>query len=382
MPGDTELLVLPYAAASGPSFSKRIAQELNSGEWTRFRCAVAFARLSGNTAELMQAITAFVVDGLPVSMTFGADLFKDDAGTDYQAVEEFVKKFDGLNNFELFLYHEKGRVFHPKLYLFDNESADRALLVTGSSNWSRQAQTRSVEASIIRRLDLKIPDDSSLYQEASSYFNTYWATENTGNSSQGFVRRVDRHSLHNYKALLRDAKTANRRQTATSIGSTAKSAIVQAVNLFPGNTTGVSISATVLVSEFGGPGRWSQVAFTEDIFSNFFGGHTINLRRFDRDGSTIPELGVTPIRKRSSNYCYEIGAARGRYPSGGLRPIGIFVKRSSVDFDYCLLVPSDIDYSAVALFLKHHWQGSSHNLKRIYANLTDLSTAWPGQPFP
>ena len=73
-----EILLLPYDAAEGASLFHRLIAELSSGDWERFRAAVAFARVSGNSHELLDALLDFASSGRTVSLTFGADTFGAD----------------------------------------------------------------------------------------------------------------------------------------------------------------------------------------------------------------------------------------------------------------------------------------------------------------
>ena len=138
----------------------------------------------------------------------------------------------------------------------------------------------------------------------------------------------------------------------------------------------------VLVAEIPGPGRWSQAAFTFEVFNNFFGGDTINLTHFNSDGSTSFES-AKPIVKKSSNYCYELGAAVGaRYPDKTEgRPIGVFVRLMSGDFQYRLLLPSDQDYEVLENLLDDLWEGSAQQLRRIIVDLGTLQSRWSAAPF-
>ena len=56
-----ELLLFPYDAAESKSLFHRLIAELSSGGWARLRAAVAFARVSGNSIELLDALVDFAV---------------------------------------------------------------------------------------------------------------------------------------------------------------------------------------------------------------------------------------------------------------------------------------------------------------------------------
>lgn len=174
MANDKELLLLPYDSAQGSSLISRLIDELESGAWTRFRVAVAFARATGNAKELVAALLGFAARGGQVQLTFGADTFGPDAGTDLQAIELLTSALGAFQSAEVFLYHEPGRTFHPKVYLFDNETAGRALLIVGSSNWSRQGLGENVEANVVLHLALTCDGDAAVYEAITNCFEVYW----------------------------------------------------------------------------------------------------------------------------------------------------------------------------------------------------------------
>ena len=57
--GDIEIILLPYAVADGNSLLHRLIAELGKPDWTALRCAVAFAKQSGNYDQLLQALVGF-----------------------------------------------------------------------------------------------------------------------------------------------------------------------------------------------------------------------------------------------------------------------------------------------------------------------------------
>lgn len=175
------LLVLPYASDQGESLVQLLVTELNSGRWSRFAAAVAFVKQSGNYIEFVDALRKFARSGNHVELTFGANTFgAEAAGSEYQAIESILKQLQETGNASIFLYREKPRTFHPKVYLFDNVSGGAALLIVGSSNWTDGGLTDNVEASILVELDLTKEDQQKLYEEARAYFVDYWQerTEN------------------------------------------------------------------------------------------------------------------------------------------------------------------------------------------------------------
>lgn len=169
MLADIELALIPY---DGRTIVERIIAELTNGSWTRFQAAVAFAKRSGNYIELLAALRRFSESGGRIELTFGADVFGSESGSDYEAIKTLLEVLDGRPNVVVSLYHEAGRTFHPKVYLFSNDKS--ALFIVGSSNWSGGGLQRNVEANVIVRLDLARDDHRALYGQLNGYFSTYW----------------------------------------------------------------------------------------------------------------------------------------------------------------------------------------------------------------
>ncbi|HVN74670.1 MAG TPA: phospholipase D family protein [Thermoanaerobaculaceae bacterium] len=171
-----ELLILPYDSQNGQSLIARLIAELRSAEWTRFRAAVAFLSVTGTFDQLLDALDSFSTQGRAVSITVGADIFgAEGAGSDYDAVKTLLDRVASKPNVVVNLYHERGRTFHPKVYLFDNESTGRALIVVGSSNLSRGGLANNVEVDLLVRLDRSDPSQWDVFERLDQCFREYWA---------------------------------------------------------------------------------------------------------------------------------------------------------------------------------------------------------------
>ena len=141
-------------------------------------------------------------------------------------------------------------------------------------------------------------------------------------------------------------------------------------------------SNTVLIAEIPGPGRWSQASFSLKVFTQFFGAGQINLNHIDADGTETHEV-ANPIIKKSSNYCYELGAAAGLgYPDPGEgRPIGVFLRLEAQQFQYRLVMPSESAHAILDAFLATNWEGSTRFMRRVTTRLETLLGVWPAAPF-
>lgn len=172
-----EILLFPYDAAEDNSLFHRLIAELRSGYWRRLRVAVAFARVSGNSDQLLNALIDFASSGRTVDLTFGADTFGADSGSDFQAVEQLISQLEPYSNASVHLYHESGRTFHPKIYLFDDEENERALLIIGSSNWSYGGLANNIESNILLYLNLDIKVEREIYDRLEYCFTNYWTEQ-------------------------------------------------------------------------------------------------------------------------------------------------------------------------------------------------------------
>ncbi len=171
----SEVLIHPYGTDQGSTVLHVLIEEFSSSRWTLFAGAVHFAKLSGHYDSLIAAMRLFLEGGATLSVTFGADVFgADDAASDYSAIEMLLAEFEAYPEFKLFLYHEKGRTFHPKVYLFANEETDKALLIVGSSNWSEGGFANNVEVSVRLELDLAADDHRLVYDKLLSTIEQFW----------------------------------------------------------------------------------------------------------------------------------------------------------------------------------------------------------------
>jgi HKD family nuclease len=176
MKTNTEILLLPYDSASGTSLLHRLIAELESGNWISFRAAIAFAKSSGNYQELVSALVKFAKNGGGIELTFGADTFgANTKGSDMEAVEVLVNELHEYPSARVFAYHEQGRTFHPKIYLFDNLQTKKALVVVGSSNWSYGGLINNIEANVLVHLDLSTLEHLEAFERLTKCFTAYWS---------------------------------------------------------------------------------------------------------------------------------------------------------------------------------------------------------------
>jgi len=170
---EIELLVLPY---TGPekTLVQLLVDEFNNSEWNAFQSAVAFASQSGNFPALLEAIANFAQRGGRIEMTFGADTFSGQGGSEYAAIEQLLNTLKEFPEAKISLYREKGRTFHPKLYLFSNVKQKKARLIIGSSNWGAGGFYGNVEANVMINLRLDDASHAAFYERIAALFAEYW----------------------------------------------------------------------------------------------------------------------------------------------------------------------------------------------------------------
>lgn len=130
-----------------------LQQELSNVKWTNFRAAVAFAKRSG-TQYIAASLASF---GGTTSISVGID----HAGTSLEALQELLKATE--NNGELFIYKNKSNTFHPKIYLFHNQT--HALIIIGSGNLTKGGLYKNSEAGVVLELDLGQHSDQAFYND-------------------------------------------------------------------------------------------------------------------------------------------------------------------------------------------------------------------------
>jgi HKD family nuclease len=170
---EVELLVSPYSG-SEKTLIQALVDEFNNTDWNTFQSAVAFASRTGNFPVLLKAITDFAKRGGRIEMTFGADTFSGEGGSEYSAIKELLDVTRKYPTAKLSLYREPGRPFHPKLYLFANKTKKKARLIIGSSNWGGGGFHGNVEANVIISLRLAEPAHARFFDRVTELFSKYW----------------------------------------------------------------------------------------------------------------------------------------------------------------------------------------------------------------
>lgn len=408
------LIILPYDTSLGNSLVQLLIRELKSGRWTRFAAAVAFARSSANWPAFLDSLSTFVTSGNDLELTFGANVSGAQRGTDLELIRELASRFENTNG-KVFLYYEPQRLFHPKLYLFDNQDQDKGLLIVGSSNWTADGFTNNVEANIVVELDLTGDNDRAVFELARHHLEEHWQAKEESPAQQGKASprtdravRVNEASLDALSPLLATASdTVNLSARSIEVengGDALDPAFARAEALFTGtmlarqnvNLRRRSVEAVprdrpralqgqVLIKDVPRGGRrWQQGNMPRDLWANYFHadeGADITLVPVNQDGTLgTPEVRRGGAREVSKNYGIEIGVARGRdYPARG-RPIVIYLPVGDRQFHYMLLMPNDPGYKEAEALLDEFNQSSTDVRSAPPIDADVARDRWPESP--
>jgi HKD family nuclease len=155
-----EILPQPVGASVGD----RLLAELASGNWDEFRCAVAFAKLSG-VQYVDGPLRAFTGSGKRATVAVGID----QKGTSFEAASQLAAAVQA--NGELIITTDIAKppaTFHPKLYCFlafdGVGDVAHGLVVHGSSNLTEGGLFTNYEFSTAWSPLLSDPHDSAAFQ--------------------------------------------------------------------------------------------------------------------------------------------------------------------------------------------------------------------------
>ena len=154
------LLLQPHPDRLGNVLNLR----LQDRAWTTFRAAVAFVKRSG-VDRIADSLGAFARRG-HVRMTVGVDVL----GTSVEGLESLLNCLGGYG--EVWIFHnERGPTFHPKMYVFSNDT--NAEVIIGSGNLTQGGLFENYEASIALTLNLADADDRALFTSLEAILDAY-----------------------------------------------------------------------------------------------------------------------------------------------------------------------------------------------------------------
>jgi HKD family nuclease len=180
-----ELFAQPYGSTVGD----RLISELESGEWDEFRCAVAFAKLSG-VAYLDGPLRAFASRGGRASISVGVD----HDGTSFEAVSQLLGAVrPGGAVFVAKHLGSPGATFHPKLFLFSRSDrrgrVTQAQLISGSTNLTKGGLFTNYEFASAWTPDVTDRRDSAALKAVRDVLNA-WADPSGGLCIALDIRRL------------------------------------------------------------------------------------------------------------------------------------------------------------------------------------------------
>lgn len=131
--------------------------EVANGGFTQLDIVSAWVKRSGVGA-LRSQLTGLRGQGAYIRSVIGISL----GGTSIQGLQELVALSD-----EAYVFHQKGRTFHPKVYRAS--SSTEGLTLVGSHNLTAGGAANNFEAGTLGRLDLSDPADSTYHQSVKDY---------------------------------------------------------------------------------------------------------------------------------------------------------------------------------------------------------------------
>lgn len=116
--------------------------------------AVAFFTMSGFVA-IKKRLVTFLKNGGQLQIVIGLDNFV----TEPDALQALFDLMKGERNSRLYIKktHTKGRIFHPKFYLFESKEKERGKIITGSANLTAGGLEENEEISIAGTVELSSP---------------------------------------------------------------------------------------------------------------------------------------------------------------------------------------------------------------------------------
>lgn len=188
-------------------FGDVLKQQLCSNEWIYFKAAIAFIKKSG-VKYIENELLSFLSHGKAI-ITVGIDL----KGTSYDGLELLIECIGEKG--EIYVFHNESQsTFHPKLYMFCNDT--KALVLIGSGNLTEGGLYINYEIGVMLQLDLTNIDDKIFYEEINEVFKL-WT-----NTKDGICYKLTPHLLAQLKELdlVDDERTINAK--AGSISSSQK----------------------------------------------------------------------------------------------------------------------------------------------------------------
>lgn len=183
-------------------FGVSLQEFLNDGQWNEWEVAVAWVRRSG-TCHLLPNLQVFLARGGTARFTVGVDI----ENTSQEGLQDLLE-LAAYGMSEVFVYHnESNSTFHPKLYLFANQSDAR--LIVGSNNLTEAGLFINTEAGLL----IDVSADDPLIVE------TRVALASWRDPTEGLARPLDQSLLNDLAQegyVLPEAKLRQRRRQSAA----------------------------------------------------------------------------------------------------------------------------------------------------------------------
>lgn len=390
---DTVIIGQGYNLNINTSVGEELLRLFDSKRYDSFTCLVAFASFGG-----VSSLTSRIMDAKERGVEIKVILGVDQKGTSKEALEEVLSW-----NVESYIYHTADlNIFHPKIYLFENE--DIFSLIVGSNNLTIPGLVQNVECSLMIKDIKSNPVLNAFYDYwggilDGSEVNLYplnqklidhlyvdkiiaqeWEIAKVTKSLNGDVSggkkslEFKKRGLQSFPEGFRP-KRKQRKVKTQVVGKKGRKYIKSH-----------EIDSQVLIAEIGSGPRWKQVNFPIAIFEEFFGAkkgdnnYSIELINISRNGI----LGMSETRQAvtvaSKNYRFEINCKETSmpYPGGKDRPIGLFVKLGASKFLYQVLLPDYEVYGKVKEYLYMEAKlRRSGQLRRVLVDVEVVHALYP-----
>ena len=349
--------------------------------------------------------------------TFTLVVGTDDITNEHSIVSliELQKKYGSHLVVKAYVHNERGSTFHPKFSWFKKNAG--GTLVLGSGNLTQKGLRHNREAYNVIQYDessiAKIIEEWNRWFTHSSPFlfditdpvvlaKTKQNTEKIRAISTAKATVQRDHDIKPgdikltdiYKTQPKDKRTSKKvAQKQPTVNPQPQLELVtpavtdEEIDIDAAYWT-ITLDSNVLIAEIPNNNkRWSQANFSQETFENYFGAtcgengtYRILLKHVNADGTMCKTEARPSVSVASSNYRFELDAAKGLpYPEGRNRPIGIFAKVSCRDFIYTLLMPGQPGYADVMRLLAQT-QAPTRLMRRISYVAKDVFEAAPVLP--
>ena len=309
---------------------------------------------------------------------------------DAKAIFKILK---GKTNCSLTIIALGNAEFHPKCYVITRNDGSKTAMV-GSQNFTFPGTAKNYEAGLI--LDTSDGDAPSIIDQISDSIDKWHTAQEVDGAFQIYTMK-DLDDLKQSKIIgqgnvevripSRNIKHGKRRLKKV-VKKNVKSLWSQKAKPKPkGGKIPVIFNPVVLIAEIPkGRHAMEQANFDKDSFQNYF-GFIIGRKKQFITLQHVTSAGVLGVKEKrpgvsvkSSNYRIELAAAKGlAYPTGN-PPIAVFVRDTSTDFRYCLLMPNNQSHQVLASYLSTNLGNPQNRMRRITIDYLTLKQVWPNTP--